>query len=126
MSEKSKSYREPTETEKRSIYDMYLLLYRNTDFTLSKKRSVFTALFGYEVWSWRVVGITVSAVIAIHKNNYRYPTRVLVRDHQFSRKDTYNEIFERRHDFDEWWLRIWENDKTILMTNLEHNAVGAG
>jgi len=122
MIQKSKTYRDPSEAEWRAIYALYSLLYDNGFFTLSKKRSVFTALLGYEVWSWRVVGITVKAVIEIHKNDYKYPTRVLVRDHHRPRKDTYNAIFLRKYEFNEWWAFIWDNDETILMTNAEHNA----
>ena len=55
---KTRVFQNPSVNEQRALYNHYLQLYENPFFSASKKRSVFTALFGYEVWSWRVVGIS--------------------------------------------------------------------
>jgi hypothetical protein len=114
------AYREPTEAEKRNYYAIYELVF-DSHFSLSKKRSVMTAVFGYEAWSWRVVGITEDAIRAIARNNFNKPARVLARDHQLPRVTTYNKLFEKKMPFGEWWDWIWENDQTTLMTNEEHH-----
>lgn len=115
------AYKEPTEEEKKNYYAIYELIY-DSHFSLSKKRSVITAVLGYEAWSWRVVGITEEAVKAIARNNFNKPARILARDHQLPRVTTYNKIFESKMPFVEWWSWIWENDKTTLMTNEEHHS----
>lgn len=82
-----------------------------------------TAILDYETWSWRVVGITEEAIKAIARNNFNRPIRMLARDHTLSRRETYNRVFSEKMPFDEWWNWIWENDKTILMTNEEHRLI---
>lgn len=114
-------YREPTDAEKQNYYAIYELIY-DSHFSLSKKRSVITAVLGYEAWSWRVVGITEEAIKAIARNNFNKPARMLARDHHLPRVETYNKIFEIKMPFSEWWDWIWENDKTTLMTNDEHHS----
>ncbi len=115
------AYREPAEAEKRNYYAIYELVF-DSHFSLSKKRSVMTAVLGYEAWSWRVVGITEDAIRAIAKNNFNKPSRVLARDHRLPRVTTYNKLFEAKLPFAEWWDWIWDNDKTTLMTNEEHHS----
>lgn len=114
-----KTYREPTAEEKIALYKFYELVF-DSKFSLSKKRSVITAVLGYETWSWRVVGITEEAIKAIAKNSFNKPSRVLARDHTRTRAETYKRVFEEKMPFNEWWNWIWENDKTTLMTNVEH------
>lgn len=114
----------PTPKQKECLYSMYLSIYA-APFTLPKKRSVMTSVLGYESWSWRVVGITKEAILAIARNGWNKPSGVLARDHSQPRVRTYNRIFEESQcpvamPFDEWWSWIWEHDKTTLMTNEEH------
>jgi hypothetical protein len=120
---------EPTLDEKKYLYSMYVSIY-NSHFSLSKKRSVMTAVLGYELWSWRVVGITTEAIRAIARNNFNKPSKMLARDHSQPRVQTYNRIFDDTQcravmPFDSWWDWIWEHDKTILMTNEEHKKKDA-
>lgn len=115
-------YKEPTIDEKKKLYELYELIFYNKHFHLTKKRSLITIALGCETWSWRVVGITENAIKAIARNNFNKPTRTLSRDHAKRRVDTYNAIFERKMAFDEWWKWVWDNDKTTLMTNDEHNS----
>lgn len=114
-------YREPTEAEKAKLYELYLQVF-NSNFSLSKKRSVITAVLGYEVWSWRVTGISHNALLAIKFNNYRYPKNTLVRDHNPPRSVTYKKTFgEMPLDFHDWWNTVWNGDATTLITHGEHN-----
>jgi len=111
---------EPTQSKKELMYKFYLLTYES-NFELSKKRSLMTATMGYEKWAWRVVGITPKAIIEIAKNDYKLP-KALQRDHlKQSRSQTFNAIFSnKKYEFEEWWKWVWENDETILMTKQEH------
>ena len=95
----------------------------DSSFTPIKKRSLMTAVLGYETWSWRVVGITEEAIKAIARNNFNYPTRTLARDHTRTRSETYNRTFNEKMVFEDWWNWIWENDKTVLVTNEEHRTI---
>jgi hypothetical protein len=111
---------EPSKNKIQWMYKFYLLTYES-EFGLAKKRNLMTATMSYELWGWRVVGISPNAVIAIAKNNYRLPNG-LQRDHHIqSRRDTFNKIFEKKYDIDEWWKEVWENDVTLLMTKEEHH-----
>lgn len=117
---KHKVFLEPTQYKKEELYKLYELIF-DSSFTSTKKRSLLTSVLGYETWSWRVVGITEEAIKAIARNNFNKPSKVLARDHTLSRKDTYNRTFAEKMNFNDWWNWIWDNDKTILMTNQEHN-----
>ena len=119
---KHKVYKEPTEDEKKALYKVYEMIFDGY-FSLSKKRSVMTAVLGYETWSWRVVGISEEAIKAIARNNFNKPSRMLARDHSLPRVQTYNRIFSEKMALKDWWAWIWENDKTILVTNEEHRAI---
>lgn len=120
----NRKFAEPTEKKKRELYEFYELLFRSS-FTEAKKRSVMTAILGYETWGWRVVGITEEAIKAIASNKFRKPSKKLARDHHRPRAETYKEIFSRKMEFEEWWDFVWENDKTTLMTNDEHHRKNA-
>lgn len=117
-----KVYKEPTEADKRRLYEFYELLF-DSHFTLSKKRSVITAVLGYETWSWRVVGISEEAIKAIASNNFNKPSGKLARGHTLARVITYNKIFNEKMEFEDWWDWIWENDKTILVTNEQNRTM---
>lgn len=80
-----------------------------------------TAALGYETWSWRVTGITKNAVLAIARNGYKKPSKMLSRDHGRPRSETYSEeFFAKAKPIQEWWDWVWKNDETTLMTNEEH------
>lgn len=80
-----------------------------------------TAALGYETWSWRVTGITKNAVLAIARNGYKKPSKMLSRDHGRPRSETYSEeFFAKAMPIQEWWDWVWKNDETTLMTNEEH------
>ena len=90
----------PSDDIKHEIYQFYKLIYESK-FTFAKKKTLMTAALGMEDWSWRVVA----------------------RDHQVTRADTYAQIFgAKKYEFNDWWNLVWENDKTTLITNDEHNT----
>ena len=67
--------------------------------------------------------ILKTAFVEIAKNNFKKPTKKLARDHQVTRADTYAQIFgAKKYEFNDWWNLVWENDKTTLITNDEHNT----
>ncbi len=111
---------EPSVNKIEWMYKFYLLAYES-QFSLPKKRNLMTATLSYELWGWRVVGISPNAVIAIAKNNYNLPVG-LQRDHcKQTRRDTFNKIFKSKFSLNNWWNEVWENDVTLLMTKDEHH-----
>lgn len=111
---------EPTMEKKKLIYEFYNLIYKS-EFDMPKKRTLMTAVMGYEKWCWRVVGITKDALKAIADNGLKLPTG-LQRDHfKQSRAETYARIFQTKLPFADWWKIVWENDETILMTKKQHD-----
>jgi hypothetical protein len=116
---------EPPLKRRREIYRLYNVIWE-TEFELIKKRSLLTSAFAYEPWGWRVVGITENAIKEIAINDFKKPSGKLCRDHSVPRKDTYNKMLQTKSivPFEEWWKLFWRNDKTILMTNNEHQSVG--
>jgi len=123
LSEKRK-YRTPDESEIKTLYQFYKLIF-DSGFSLPKKRSIMTAVLGYETWSWRVVAITEEAVKAIARNGFKKPAKELSRDHAISRAETCKKIFEREKamELKTWWDYVFENDETTLMTNTEHHSI---
>jgi len=117
-----KRIEEPPKVDKFEMYSLYKALYK-THFSITKKRNIMTSILGREKWSWRVVGITKEAIKKIIEYNYKVSVKKeLQRDHYFQgRNQTYSEIFDKFHTFDDWWKKVWENDRTILMTKLEHS-----
>ena len=115
---------EPTDKLKKEIYQFYTQIY-DSSFELQKKKNLLTSIAGWEEWSWRVVGISVSAVgKIIDKNGHASVRKELVRDHFFqSRSETYNNMLKTKLNFEDYWKEFWNNDRTILMTKDEHNMI---
>ena len=83
-----------------------------------------TSILGRQEWTWRVVGITEGAIKTIIGDNYKSKITKpkLQRDHYYQdRNETYKQIFEKFHSFEDWWNKVWDNDRTILMTKSEHS-----
>ena len=117
--------KEPTLKRKKEIYRLYEVI-RETEFELTKKRTLLSSSFAYEPWGWRVVGISKNAIIEIANNDFKKPSGKLCRDHSVPRNVTYNEMLEtpKIMPFKKWWELFWRNDETVLMTNDEHKLVG--
>ena len=115
---------QPPLKRKKEIYSLYKVIW-GSEFETVKKRTLLTCAFAYEPWGWRVVKITENAIREIALNDFNHPTRKLSRDHIVQRRDTYNKMLATNKimPLDEWWKLFWRNDKTILMTNDEHNIV---
>ena len=116
--------KEPSEKIKQEIYQFYTQIY-DSSFEKQKKKNLLTSIAGWEEWSWRVVGITVSAVVRIlEEKGHARVKKELVRDHFFQgRSKTYDNMLKQKLDFESYWKEFWENDKTILMTKEEHNKI---
>ena len=116
--------KEPSEKIKQEIYQFYNQIY-DSSFDKQKKKNLLTSIAGWEEWSWRVVGITVSAVGRIlDEKGHASVKKELVRDHFFQgRSKTYDNMLKQKLDFESYWKEFWENDKTILMTKEEHNKI---
>lgn len=105
-----------------NFYEFYKLIY-TSPFDRGKKRMVMTSALGYESWSWRVVGISRDAIFEIKNNNFKHPAKKLSRDHKIPRSKFIDSLFdENLQPLDIWWSKIWENDQTELITNIEHKS----
>ena len=115
---------EPNLEMKKQMYEFYKMTF-NSCFTERKKINLMTSISGWEKWSWRVVGITQNAINEIHYiNGNSKVTKLLVRDHFFQgRSETYKKMILKLLSFEEWWSEFWDNDRTILMTKVEHNKI---
>jgi hypothetical protein len=77
-----------------------------------------TALMGSKPWSWKVVGITLEALILFKENDFKRPPRLIQRGHKINRVDTARQLFDRSTPalLDEFFHIFLENDETVLMT----------
>tara|TARA_Y100000591_G_C21746359_1_gene652197 strand:- start:598 stop:1104 length:507 start_codon:yes stop_codon:yes gene_type:complete len=112
---------QPTEEEKKQIYDFYKLIF-SSSFSKQKKINLVNSLFLWEPWSWRVVGITINALKEFKKNDFKYKSRTFSRDHFIQdRKVTINHMLDEILPLQEWWSLFWRNDQTIIVTQEEHS-----
>ena len=112
----------PESSKRRNFYEFYKLIY-SSPFDRGKKRMVMTSVLGHESWSWRVVGISKNAILEIKNNDFKHPSKKLSRDHKIPRSEFIDKLFdEKLQPFEIWWSKIWENDKTELITNIEHTS----
>ena len=123
VQDNSKTIRGFSRSEKKKIYAVYLAIFA-LPFPLPKKTTLLTALMGGTVWSWRVVGITPSALELLAENGYRYKKGNICRAHLVARIETARKVFERRRPFSEshFFNRFWENDKTVIATRAENRT----
>ena len=114
--------KEPSEIDKKEMYRLYSEVFK-THFPITNKDHIMTSILGRQEWTWRVVGITEEAIKTIIGDNYKSDTkRKLQRDHYYQdRNETYKQIFEKFHPYEDWWNKVWDNDRTILMTKSEHS-----
>ena len=111
---------EPPIKQRKAIYDLYKVIIE-CELPEHKKQLLLTVSFGYEKWSWRVVGITKQAIIEFAKNDYKYKTRTFNRDHFYQERHvTFSLMLKNIIPFNDWWSLFWENDRTILVTSKEH------
>jgi hypothetical protein len=111
---------EPSIYQRRAIYDLYKVIFK-CELPEHKKQLLLTVSFGYEKWSWRVVGITKQAIIEFANNDYKYKTRTFNRDHFYQdRNVTFSLMLKNIISFEDWWSLFWENDRTIIVTSKEH------
>ena len=113
--------KEPSISKKKEIYKFYLKIF-NSSFDKTKKEVLLSTAFGYEMWSWRVVGISFKALAEFENNKFKYVTRKFNRDHfDQPRNITFKKMLENIMDYDEWWNFFWNNDQTVILTLDQHS-----
>ena len=113
--------KEPSELRKKEIYKLYEHIFKSS-FDDRKKEVLLTTAFGNEKWSWRVVGISYSALVEFEENKYKYKTRTFNRDHFYQRRiDTFRKMLKNLMPYEQWWEWFWKNDETIIVTIKQHN-----
>ena len=106
---------------KKELHDIYESVFKSS-LPIAKKERILNSIFGYENWSWRVVGISKKAINVFKNNEFKYKSGVFQRDHYFqARYITMRKMLENFMKIDEWWNWYWENDKTLLITKDEHS-----
>jgi hypothetical protein len=111
----------PSNQVKKELYNIYQSMFESS-VSLNKKEKMLNSVFGFEPWSWRVVGISKEAIREFKDNNFNYKSGTFQRDHFFqARYITLRKMLEKLMPINEWWNWYWENDKTILVTKTEHN-----
>ena len=115
--------REPSLKFKKSYFEFYKKI-KSSAFDDFKKNQIMTHVLGHERWSFRVTGVSVSALKEIKKSGYRHPGGgLLERDHIVRRRaDTCKHIFSNEMPFNEWWEYIWDGDQTHLVTKKENRS----
>jgi hypothetical protein len=114
-----------SQDEKSKIHAVYVAVY-NLPFKTQQKSTLLTTLMGGADWSWRVTGITVGALEALAANDYRYVKGKVCRAHLVARIDTARAVFEIPQPLpeDQFFTRIWKNDKTVIATKSENKTGG--
>ena len=111
----------PNEKIKIELYNIYKSILKSS-VSDNKKEKMLNSIFGFEPWSWRVVGISKEAIREFEENNFNYKPGTFQRDHYFqARYITLRKMLESIMPFDDWWKWHWDNDRTILITKTEHN-----
>ena len=111
----------PNEQIKKELYRIYEAIYKSS-VSLNKKEKMLNSIFGFEAWSWRVVGISKKAVLEFKKNDFKYKSGTFQRDHYFqARYITLRKMLDTLMKINDWWVWYWKNDKTLLITKNEHN-----
>ena len=111
----------PNDQIKKELYNIYESILKSS-VSLNKKEKMLNSIFGFEPWSWRVVGISKEAIKEFKDNNFNYKSGTFQRDHYFqARYITLRKMLEKSMPLSDWWNWYWENDKTILITKTEHN-----
>jgi len=112
----------PTINTKKELHNIYESVFKSS-LPMTKKERILNSIFGYESWSWRVVGISKKALDVFKNNEFKYKSGVFQRDHYFQgRNETYNYIFENFLNIDDWWNEVWDKDRTIILTKEEHSS----
>ena len=111
----------PTINTKKELHNIYESVFKSS-LPMTKKERILNSIFGYESWSWRVVGISKKALDVFKNNEFKYKSGVFQRDHYFQpRYITMRKMLENFMQIQEWWDWYWNNDKTLLITKDEHS-----
>ncbi|MCG8623566.1 MAG: hypothetical protein MJE68_16435 [Proteobacteria bacterium] len=124
----------PAREYREKLYEIYCHLYGmkhsslgENDFLHLKQRKMLDSIFGYESWSWRVVGISKKALDRVANKKPPFENvKGIQRDHFIlSREKIHERMYARRVvgneikplPFKEWWCDVfWKNDQTLLVT----------
>lgn len=114
-----------SKNDKRKIHSVYKAIY-NLPFGIQKKTMLLTALMGGADWSWRVTGITIGALEVLSANDYKYIKGKICRAHLVARINTARAVFKKAHPLpeDQFFKKIWKNDKTVISTKSENKTGG--
>jgi len=113
---------EPDERYLDELYEIYVSVFNSTLLSKGKKEGLIDAIFMWETWSWRVVGISFNALKKIKENDFRGKPKGLVRGHIVDRAITRQSLLERLFERRDWWQKFWESDETEIVTREENDT----
>jgi hypothetical protein len=121
MSVKLNPIEPPSREYRKVLHGIYENLY-HSKLVAEKKIKLLTYILAWEPWTWRVVGISKSALELIKNQNFK-KAKGVVRGHKIDRRETYGKLIKTHHKLDVWWETVWENDQTRLITKDENKVV---
>jgi hypothetical protein len=94
---------------------------KQSSLSVAKKKQLIRPLFIGEEWSWVVTGISKKSIIAIHQNDFKYPSHTLCRHHFKKSEQTLSKLLDERSiSFGDWSKIIAEGERVHIITNEEH------
>ncbi len=107
-----------------AMHGIYLATFEHKDqFDITELTRIMTVLFAHETWSWRVIGITISALKQLKAQEFRYKSGSgITRAHQTPRLAMTRYVFERDTPLtvDEL-MDYWRNeDRTVICARGEN------
>lgn len=107
------------------FYESYVFIFHRS-FSIQKKNRLFSALMAGEAWAWRVVGISMAALEALARNDFRYVKGTVCRAHVVDRISTAGAIFETKSKTpisqEAFFSLYFKNDETIITTKTENKT----
>jgi len=79
MTNEVKKNEPPNDQVKNELYNIYGSILKSS-VSLNKKEKMLNSIFGFEPWSWRVVGISKEAIKEFKDNNFNYKSGTFQRD----------------------------------------------
>ena len=109
---------------KNAFYDTYSFIF-DLPFPLRKKKNLFDGLVRGEPWAWRVIGITVNALMGLAQYDFKRTKDLpLRRAHFTGRMETAKEIFNAKIPRDQFFERFFKTDVTALALGPENTKGG--
>jgi hypothetical protein len=111
-----------------SLYSIYVAQFKAFrkcphGFSKGDATRMLTGLMGARPWSWRVIGVTRSALEIFAAHDFKRPPRLLQRGHRVDRASTAQTLYFENSEplpLDQFFDFFLTRDQTVIMTNEEN------